>query len=187
VDFIERSKDKPFLLYYPMVLVHEPLSPVPSSPGYEAADQRTDEKANYPDMVRRMDANVGRIIAKLDALGLRERTLLLFTGDNGSKNGVELKLKDGTVYPGGKGKTSDTSIHVPLIVNQPGRVPAGVSDTLVGFTDFLPTISEITDVKLTTEILPVQTLISNLLKNVQLPSALDATGYGFQDRFGGSF
>jgi len=152
VDFIERSKDKPFLLYYPMVLVHAPLSPVPGSPGYDAADQRTDEKANYPDMVRRMDANVGRIIAKLDALGLRERTLVLFTGDNGSKNAVEMKLKDGTVYPGGKGKTSDSGVHVPLIVNQPGRVPTGVSDALVGFTDFLPTIAEIAGVKLTKDI-----------------------------------
>lgn len=152
VDFIERSKDKPFLLYYPMVLVHSPLSPVPGSPGYDAADQRTDEKENYPDMVRRMDANVGRIVAKLDALGLRERTLVLFTGDNGSKHGVEMKLKDGTVYPGGKGNTSDSGVHVPLIVNQPGRVPIGVSDALVGFTDFLPTVADIAGAKLTNDI-----------------------------------
>jgi arylsulfatase A len=148
VDFIERSKDKPFLLYYPMALVHSPMSPVPGSAGYATADQRTDEFANYPDMVRRMDANVGRIIAKLDELGLRERTLVLFTGDNGSKKAVEMKLKDGTVYPGGKGNTSDTGVHVPLIANQPGRVPAGVCDALVGFTDFLPTIAEIAGAKL---------------------------------------
>jgi uncharacterized sulfatase len=152
VDFIERSKDKPFLLYYPMVLVHAPMSPVPGSPGYDAADQRTDDKANYADMVRRMDADVGRIVAKLEALGLRERTLILFTGDNGSKNGVEMKLKDGSVYPGGKGNTSDSGVHVPLIVNQPGRVPAGVSDALVGFTDFLPTVAEIAGAKLTNDI-----------------------------------
>ncbi|MFN0076952.1 MAG: sulfatase-like hydrolase/transferase [Prosthecobacter sp.] len=152
VDFIERSKDKPFLLYYPMVLVHAPLSPVPGSPGYAAADQRTDDKANYPNMVRRMDANVGRIVAKLDEMGLRERTLILFTGDNGSKNSVEMKLKDGTVYHGGKGNTSDTGVHVPLIVNQPGRVPVGVSDALVSFTDFLPTVADIAGAKLTNDI-----------------------------------
>lgn len=152
VDFIERSKDKPFLLYYPMVLVHSPFSPVPGSTGYDAADQRTDDKSNYPDMVRRMDANVGRIVAKLDSLGLRERTLILFTGDNGSKNGVEMKLEDGTVYPGGKGNTSDSGVHVPLIVNQPGRVPVGVSDALVGFTDFLPTVAEVSGAKLTNDI-----------------------------------
>ena len=152
LDFMERNKEKPFLLYYPMVLVHSPLSPVPGSPGYDAADQRTDEKANYPNMVRRMDENVGRIIAKLDSLGLRERTLVLFTADNGSKQAVEMKLKDGTVYPGGKGNTSDYGVHVPLIVNQPGRVPAGVSDALVSFTDFLPTVAEIAGAELTKDI-----------------------------------
>ncbi len=143
LDFIERHKARPFLLYYPMVLVHSPYGPVPGSPGYAAADAETDEKANYPAMIRRMDDNVGSIVAKLDALGLRERTLIFFTGDNGSKKAVEMKLKDGSTYPGGKGSTSDRGVHVPLIVKQPGRVPAGVSDALVDFTDFLPTVAEI--------------------------------------------
>ena len=151
LNFIERNKEKPFLLYYPMVLVHSPLSPVPGSPGYDAADQRTDDQDNYPAMVRRMDENVGRIIAKLSELGLREQTLILFTGDNGSKQSVEMKMKDGTVYPGGKGHTNDTGVHVPLIMNQPGRVPAGVSNALVSFTDFVPTVAEVIGVKLTPE------------------------------------
>lgn len=152
LNFIEKNKEKPFLLYYPMVLVHSPLSPVPGSPGYDAADQRTDDRENYPAMVRRMDENVGRIIAKLSELGLRERTLILFTGDNGSKKDVEMKSKDGTVYPGGKGNTSDIGVHVPLIMNQPGRIPVGVSNALVSFTDFLPTVAEVVGVTLTPDI-----------------------------------
>jgi arylsulfatase A len=99
-----------------------------------------------------MDEDVGRVIATLESLGLRERTLVLFTADNGSIKAVEMKLKDGTVYPGGKGNTSDNGVHVPLIVSQPGRVPAGVSDALVDFTDFLPTIAEIVGAKLPQDI-----------------------------------
>jgi arylsulfatase A len=148
LGFIERHKDKPFFLYYPMVQVHTPLSPVPGTPGYAAADQHTDDQANYKDMVGRMDADVGLVITNLEKLGLRERTIVIFTGDNGTKKSVTIELQDGVRYPGGKGNTSDNGVHVPLIVSQPGRVPAGTRSDLVDFTDFMPTIAEIIGAKL---------------------------------------
>jgi arylsulfatase A len=152
LDFIERHRDQAFFLYYPMILVHAPISPPPGTKGFATANQRTDANENYPAMIRRMDANVGSILAKLDALGLRERTLVMFTGDNGTKKAFTMELKDGSIYPGGKGNTSDSGVHVPLIVSQPGRVPAGVSHALVDFTDFLPTVADIAGVKLSNEI-----------------------------------
>jgi arylsulfatase A len=152
LNFIERHKDKPFFLYYPMVHVHTPLSPVPGSPGYEKAEQHTDDAANYKDMVTRMDADVGLLIAKLEKLGLRERTIVIFTGDNGTKKSVTIELKNGTKYLGGKGNTSDNGVHVPLIVHQPGRVPVGTCNDLVDFTDFVPTVAEIVGAKLPKEV-----------------------------------
>ena len=152
LDFIARHRDRPFFLYYPMVLVHTPISPVPGTPAYATADQRTDEPKNYPAMVQRMDENVGAIVAKLEALGIRERTIVMFTGDNGTKKAFTMEMKDGRIVPGGKGSTSDRGVHVPLIVCQPGTVPTGVNDTLVDFTDFLPTVAEIAGVKLPSDV-----------------------------------
>ncbi len=152
IDFIERHRDQPFLLYLPMVLVHSPIAPLPNTADYAAADQYTEAKANYPAMVSRMDDDVGRIVAKLEALDLRKRTLVIFTSDNGTKKTFTMMMKDGSTYPGGKGLTSDTGVHVPLIVSQPGRVPVGVCDALVDFTDFFPTISEVLGVKLSPDV-----------------------------------
>jgi arylsulfatase A len=85
---------------------------------------------------------VGRVIARLEKLGLREKTLVLFTGDNGTGKGMVTRMGERTVV-GGKGQTTDAGMHVPLIASWPGKVPAGkVCRDLVDFTDFLPTLLE---------------------------------------------
>jgi arylsulfatase A len=98
-------------------------------------------------MVAYMDKLVGRLIAKLDELGIRDNTLLIFLGDNGTAHGVTSQFK-GQAYEGGKGSTTARGMHVPLIANWPGRVPAGrVNSDLVDSTDFLPTMCEAAGVK----------------------------------------
>ena len=99
-----------------------------------------------------MDADVGLLVAKLEKLKLRDRTIVIFTGDNGTEKSITIELKDGAKYSGGKGNTSDNGVHVPLIVNQPGRVPAGTCNDLVDFTDFVPTIAEVIGAKLPKEV-----------------------------------
>ena len=85
---------------------------------------------------------VGRLVAKLEELGLRENTLILFTGDNGTGVQVTSRFK-GADYKGGKGTRTARGNHVPLIANWPGRIPAGrVNDDLVCSVDFLPTVCE---------------------------------------------
>lgn len=141
LDFIERNTNQPFLLYYPMVLVHDPYEPTPDDP---EDGQAIEDRRFYPSMVNYMDKNVGRVISKLDELGLRENTIVLFTGDNGTKQGFSMYLTDGSVYPGGKGMTSDTGMHVPLIVNQPGTVATNsFNNDLIDFTDFFPTLCDV--------------------------------------------
>jgi arylsulfatase A len=143
VDFIRRHQGEPFFLYYPMVLVHDPFEPTPDSAGGKKGGGRK----VFPDMVAYMDKIVGRIVATLDELKLRENTLVLFTGDNGTTKGIPSMVGERTVI-GGKSTMLDTGSHVPLIASWPSTVPTGkVYADLVDFTDFVPTICELTGAK----------------------------------------
>jgi arylsulfatase A len=145
LDFIERSAkaDKPFFAYYPMILTHGPFLPTPRSDVWENGNRKAGSNRYFKDMVESMDEIVGRIVARLDQLGLRESTLILFTGDNGTPGGIQTRVEGGRIVDGGKGLSRDTGTHVPLIVNWPGKVkPEQVRDELVDASDFLPTIAE---------------------------------------------
>jgi len=75
-------------------------------------------------------------------LGLRENTLVLFVGDNGTDKSIRSQMAD-SVIRGDKGNTTDGGTHVPMIANQPGVIPAGkVCGDLVDFSDFVPTFAE---------------------------------------------
>lgn len=149
-DFIaEASKStKPFFLYYPMLLPHPPILP-PSEhadfdPNLLARMKNGQDLKWMPDVIRAMDTRVGRVIARLDELGLRHDTLVVFTGDNGTYVKAHSMFK-GERIQGGKGRTHSRGIHVPLIASWPAAMGAGgtVNDDLVDFTDFLPTFAEL--------------------------------------------
>jgi arylsulfatase A len=102
---------------------------------------------HFADMTAYMDKMVGRLVAKLDELGLRENTLVLFLGDNGTSPAVTSRFK-GAAYQGGKGSGTARGTHVPFIANWPGRIPAGrVNTDLIASVDFLPTMCEVTGAK----------------------------------------
>jgi arylsulfatase A len=145
LDFITKNKEKPFFLYYTMMLTHDPWQPTPDSKDWNpekwGSEQPRDTKY-FADDVAYMDKLVGKVITKLDELGIRDNTLVLFVGDNGTGPGMVSQWK-GQKYQGGKGKTTARGMHVPLIANWPGHAPAGkVNDDIVDSTDFLPTICE---------------------------------------------
>ena len=150
LDFVTRHKDRPFFLYYPMILTHNPFQPTPDSPNWDPKAQGESvhqAPKHFADMTAYMDKMVGRLIAKLDELGLRENTLVLFLGDNGTNVGISSRFKGGD-YPGGKGTRTARGTHVPLIANWPGRIAAGqVNADLVGSVDFLPTLCDAAGVK----------------------------------------
>jgi len=126
IDFMKKNKDQPFLAYYPMCLTHEPWDPTPdaSAPGGKTAGGL---QAN----VEYMDKLIGRIARSLEETGLRDRTMILFTGDNGTGKA-------------GKGTVTEAGARVPLIVNCPGVVRQGVvSDELVDLSDVFPTLAEL--------------------------------------------
>jgi len=143
LDFITRKKDGPFFLYYPMMLTHAPYQPTPDSRDWDPKAQGEQVNAkpeHFADMVAYMDKLIGKLVARLDSLGIRDNTLLVFVGDNGTGRGTRSMMGDRLVI-GGKGTTTDAGMHVPLIVSWPGRITAGrVCSDLVDSTDFLPTI-----------------------------------------------
>lgn len=137
-DFMERQEDKPFLVYYPMILPHSPFPPTPDSKDSKGSNKQQ----NYQDMIAYVDKMVGKLDAKLGELGIRDNTLLLFTGDNGSPKGMTSVLNGRPVH-GGKGLMTDAGTRVSLVASWPGTISEGqVLDDLVDFSDFLPTLCD---------------------------------------------
>jgi arylsulfatase A len=151
LDFVTRHKDRPFFLYYPMILTHNPFQPTPDSPEWDPktrGEQARQHVKHFADMTAYMDKMIGRLTAKLDELGIREQTLVVFLGDNGTNVGVTSQFK-GQPYRGGKGAGNARGTHVPLIANWPGRIPAGrVNADLISSADFLPTLCEVAGAKI---------------------------------------
>lgn len=153
-DFMERNKENPFFVYYPMVLVHDPFIPTPDTIGdqpHDAANHKSankqpkdkaKQKENFVAMVNYMDKIVGRIVKKVDDLGLSEDTIILFTADNGTNVRITSRW-NGQDIRGGKGAMKDMGTHVPLIACWKGKTKPGVvSDDLIDFTDFYPTFAQ---------------------------------------------
>jgi arylsulfatase A len=137
VKFINRHKDQPFFVYYPMSHIHGPIVPTPDSkPGADANDL-------YRDNIEYMDKLVGKLMGELDRLHLREKTLVLFTGDNGTARfGVSTATVNGRRISGMKGTMFEGGSRVPLIVNWPGVTPAAqVNHDLIDFSDFYATFA----------------------------------------------
>jgi arylsulfatase A-like enzyme len=144
-DFMENQGNQPFFVYYPMVLTHDPFEPVPASKAFAAYDPKTrlNDPELFPDMVTHMDHLIGRIIKKVNDLGIAENTIILFIGDNGTDRDV-VSTVNGELLRGNKGYTNDLGTHVPMIAYWPGKIAAGsVNDNLIDFTDFVPTLLDI--------------------------------------------
>lgn len=133
VKFIREHQDRPFFLYLPHTAVHVPLHPGANFRGRSA-------NGTYGDWVEEADASTGRILDTLRELKLAEKTLVVFTSDNGpwltqGKNGGEAGP-----LRGGKGGTFEGGMREPTLAWWPGHVAAGsVCDAVAGNIDLLPT------------------------------------------------
>lgn len=137
IDFMKRHRDQPMCLYFPMALPHTPFVSTPDEP--EASSKLEKHKA----MVRYLDKCVGRLVATLDELKIRDRTLIIFTTDNGSTRSITGN-RNGTPIKGSKAKKVEAGVCAPFIVSAPGLVPAGTeSDALSDFSDLLPTFVDL--------------------------------------------
>ena len=168
LDFLTEHRDTTFFLFYPHVIPHAELA-VPDSvmlandfgfgeahpwqgtdapgPGYKAGAYGSvaQPRATFAAMVRLLDRHVGDILNRLEELGLRERTLVVFTSDNGPhrEGGADPDFFDSNgPFRGYKRDLYEGGIRVPLIVSQPGSVQPGRADHVSAFWDVLPTLAE---------------------------------------------
>jgi len=147
LKFIEASKDKPFFLYLTHYAVHTPLQAKKGLiDSYRAKGRpaRGQNNATYAAMIHSVDESVGRVMKKLEALGIANRTVIFFMSDNGGlarvTSNAPLRAGKGTMYEGG--------IREPWIVKWPGVVKPGTKcDVPVISVDFYPTILEMAGVK----------------------------------------
>jgi arylsulfatase A len=167
-SFIERvakpqdsQESQPFFAYYPMILTHCPFVSTPKSMDwdhkslgsqqYKGPGDKALQQQHFSDMLHYADFLVGKIISTLDRLELRENTLIIFTGDNGTDSPIR-SIWNGRSVHGGKGSVSDHGTRTPLIANWRGQIaPKVLKDELVDFTDVLPTLCEAANISLSSE------------------------------------
>ncbi|MEO0470768.1 MAG: sulfatase-like hydrolase/transferase [Bacteroidota bacterium] len=144
VDFIDRHAHEPFFLYYPMVLVHDPFVPTPTSQNWDDKSLRYQKDISYfREMVSYTDQIVGQIIEELKRQDLFDNTILIFTGDNGTHPSITSQTTHGPVK-GGKGCMTDAGTRVPLIISWPVHLTnETVWEGLISFADFYPTLAEL--------------------------------------------
>jgi len=148
LDFIDRKAGKPFFVYYPMVLVHDPFVPTPDSPEWDDRSRRYENDTIYfDDMMAYTDKIVLRVIDKLKEKGVWENTIFIFTADNGTHPSVISNTCSGQVK-GGKGYSINSGNHVPFLASWKDKFEGGkVVDELVDFTDILPTFCKAAGIK----------------------------------------
>jgi arylsulfatase A len=143
LNFIDSNKEKPFFLYYAIPLCHKRFTPTPDDPQYATWDFSNSSKKFFPSMVRYMDKQLKILNDKLQSLGLQNNTVFIYVGDNGSPKGIFSQF-NGITVAGEKGQTTTYGTHVPLILSWPNHItPSFVTNQLVDFTDFMPTLADI--------------------------------------------
>ena len=138
--FIEQNKDRPFFLYLAHNNPHVPLVAKQEL----IAKHKNAFNPVYAAMIETLDDCVGRLLARLEALGLADNTLVVFTSDNGGLHVLELALTPATFnrpFRAGKGFCYEGGLRIPLIVRWPGKVKEDrVVDAAVISTDWTPTL-----------------------------------------------
>lgn len=157
IEFLQKHRDEPFFLYLAHTMMHIVID---ASPAYR------DRTGNglYADTLEELDSETGRLLGKLDELGLRENTVVLFTSDNGpwsndhaaqrAKNVKHVAWTQGPEIPwgsagplrGAKGTSWEGGVRVPGIARWPGHIPAGrTSDAIISTLDVMPTFAALAD------------------------------------------
>ncbi|MBN1342341.1 MAG: sulfatase [Phycisphaerae bacterium] len=172
LKFLDANKGRPFLLYLSHYAVHTPLLSKPSyAKKYEAKAEKlppskgprflpegarqarqVQDHPVYAGMVQSMDESLGRVMAKLEALGIDDHTAVFFMSDNGGLSTSEGHPTSNVPLRAGKGWLYDGGIREPMIIKWPGMAkPGSVCRAPVTSTDFYPTILEMAGLPLRPE------------------------------------
>ena len=162
--FIEKNRDRPFFIYLPHAMPHKPLA---ASDNFYTPQTHGDL---YADVMSELDASVGRVLDKLNQLSLDDKTLVIFTSDNGPWYGGSTGGLRGM-----KGKTWEGGLRVPMIARMPGVIPGGiVNDAPAATIDILPTICNLLGLAPPSDRVIDGRDIMPMLKNASAPSPHEA-------------
>ncbi len=134
IRFIRANASRPFFLYLAHTMPHLPLF---ASPGFSGRSPR----GRYGDVVEEIDSSLGQVLDTLRELGLDERTLVLFSSDNGPWSIFDEQSGSTGPLRGAKGGTFEGGMRVPAIFRWPGTIPPGVVTDLGATLDLLPTLA----------------------------------------------
>ena len=156
LGWIEKNQNRPWLAYYAMTLVHDPFNPTPDSQDWDMdPKKRYDEDNKYfPDMCTYTDKIFGKVMNKLEALNLKDNTIVIFVGDNGTARYITVPMKDGSTVKGGKAMPIETGTGVPMLASwgkYNNLIPKHQVDDLVDFTDFMATFADAMQIKVPIE------------------------------------
>ncbi|MHC4528316.1 MAG: sulfatase family protein, partial [Planctomycetota bacterium] len=179
VEFVTKNKDRPFFLYLPHTMPHVPLY---ASDAFKGKSKR----GLYGDVIMELDWSVGEILKTLKQLGIDEKTLVVFTSDNGpwlskgDHGGSAKPLRDG------KFATYEGGMREPCIMRWPGRIPAGmVCREMATTMDFLPTFAKLAGAKAPTDRIIDGKDIYPLMTDPKAKTPYEEFYYYFEQRLGG--
>jgi arylsulfatase A len=148
--FIEGHKAGPFFLYLPHYAPHVPMVAKPETvaryPKWDGIPHGRQENPIYAAMLESLDDAVGKVLDALDRSGLAEKTVVVFTSDNGglaTREGPHTPATINAPLREGKGWLYEGGLRVPLIVRWPGHIPPGVEETPAWLADLVPTLARV--------------------------------------------
>lgn len=142
VQFIEASQDQPFFLYVPHAMPHVPLF---------VSEKHADHSGGglYGDVIQEIDWSVGQILEALQRCGIDDRTLVIFTSDNGPWLSYGNHAGSAKPLREGKGTAWEGGVRVPCVARWPGKIPGGTeSNAMAATVDLLPTIAKLAGAEL---------------------------------------
>jgi len=161
---LDQKEDKPFFIYWAINVPHYPLQA--TAKWREKYKQTPDPRGMYGAFVSTMDERIGNVIDRLETLGIREETIILFQSDHGHSTEERTFSGGGSAgpYRGAKGCLFEGGLRVPAIISWPGTIPQGkVREQMTTGCDWFPTFAELCGVDIP----------SSLPDNAKIPHQLD--------------
>jgi len=181
-DFIEQNKNHPFFIYYALNVPHYPYQG-----SKEWLDYYNEKGVEYPRnlyaaFLSTMDDNIGSLLSKLESLGLKENTIIVFQSDNGYANAQRAHGGGGSSgpYRGHKASLFEGGIRVPSAISWPNGIKAGEVRNQMGVVaDWMPTLADLCGIKLNKDDLDGKSLVP-ILKNENIKSMHDEFCWQYQ-------
>ena len=148
-QFIKRHRDRPFFIYYALNTPHYPYQG--DAKWLKHFQDLPTPRRLYAAFLAAQDQRIGTLLAAVDSLGLRERTIVVFQSDNGHSTEERAHFGGGNPgpYRGAKFSLFEAGIRLPAIISWPGHLPENqIRDQMSHACDWLPTLAELTEVKL---------------------------------------